>query len=103
MGKRPRKQSLMLGVLSLASFGLFWVFLLLAANSAMTAVVQEDGRRLAASVGLGLFSFIMPIIGVVLGIIGVSLKSSQKTIAGIGLGLNGLLVLWILINMFSRH
>jgi len=102
-GKRPRKQSLVLGILSLVAFGLFWLFLLLAANSAVTAVVQEDGRRLAASVGLGLFSFVMPIIGLVLGIIGVVMKNSQKVVAGIGLGLNGLLLLWILRNMFARH
>ncbi len=93
----------MLGILSLVAFGLFWLFLLLAANSAMTALVQEDGNRLVASARLGLFSFVMPIIGVVLGIIGVVMKNSQKAVAGIGLGLNGLLVLWILMNMFSRH
>jgi hypothetical protein len=101
--KGARKQSMVLGILSLVAFCLFWVFVVLAANSAVAAVAHEDGRRLVASVGLGLFSFVMPILGVVLGIIGVILKNSQKVVAGIGLGLNGMLVLYILLNMFSRH
>lgn len=101
--KRPRKQSLVLGILSLVAFCLFWVFVVLAMNSAMTAVVQEDGNRLVASARLGLFSFVMPIVGLVLGIIGVLLKNSQKVIAGIGLGLNGLLVIWILMTIFGKH
>lgn len=101
--KRPRKQSMMLGILSLVAFCLFWVFVVVAMNSAVTALVQEDGNRLVASARLGLFSFVMPIIGLVLGIIGVLLKNSQKVVAGIGLGLNGILVLWILMTIFGKH
>lgn len=94
---------MVLGILSLVAFCLFWVFVVVAMNSAMTALVQEDGRRLVASARLGLFSFVMPIVGLVLGIIGVALKNSQKVVAGIGLGLNTILVLWILFTMFAKH
>jgi hypothetical protein len=66
-------------------------------------VAQENGKRLAAAAGLGLFSFLMPIVGAVLGTVGVILRSSHKVVAGIGLALNGLLLMWVLANMLSRH
>lgn len=101
--RRTRKQSVLLGVLSIVAFCLFWVLLLVAASSAMHAVAQENARRLAAAAGLGLFSFLMPIVGTVLGTVGVILRSSHKVVAGIGLALNALLLLWLLANLFSRH
>lgn len=101
--RKVRKQSVLLGVLSIVAFCLFWVLLLVAFNAAVNGLVQENGRRVAAAAGLGLFSFLMPIVGAVLGTIGVILRSSHKVVAGIGLGLNGLLLMWLLANLFSRH
>lgn len=101
--KRPRGRSPLFGVLSLVSFVLFWVFLLVAFNSLMVGVQGGDGKRMVASAGLGLFAFLWPIVGVVMGIIGVVKQNSQKIVGGIGLGLNAILLLWIVLNMASKH
>jgi hypothetical protein len=101
--KRPRGRSPLFGILSLVSFVLFWVFLLVAFNSLMVGMQGADGKRMVASAGLGLFAFLWPIIGVVLGIIGVVKQNSQKIVGGIGLGLNVILLLWIVLNMASKH
>lgn len=100
--RRPRGQSPLFGILSIGSFALFWIFLLLAFNSLMVAAQHSDAKRFVASGILGLLSFVWPIAGGTLGVIGVTKANSQKIVAGIGLGLNGLLLLWILTNM-ARH
>ena len=90
-------------MLSLAAFCLFWIFAVVAANSAMHAVVNEDAHRFVAAARLGMFALLMSLTGTVLGILGVVLRTSHKVVAGIGLGLNGVLLLWLLATMFSRH
>lgn len=101
--KRPRGRSPLFGILSMVAFALFWVFLLVAFNSLMVGVQGSDGKRIVASAGLGLFAFLWPIVGVVLGIVGVVKQNSQKIVGGIGLGLNAILLLWIVLNMASKH
>ncbi len=100
--RQPRGRSPLLGILSLAAFVLFWVFLLMAFNSLMVGAQNSDAKRMIASGFLGVLSFLWPITGAVLGIIGVVKANSQKVVAGIGLGLNGLLLVWILIGL-ARH
>ena len=92
----------MLGILSLIAFVLFWFFLLLAFNSLMVGAQNADGKRVIASGVLGLVSFLWPIAGFVLGLVGVVMQRSHKVVAGFGLGLNVLLLGWILLNM-ARH
>lgn len=98
----PGRRSPLLGILSLVAFALFWLFLLLAFNSLMVGAQNADGKRVIASGVLGLVSFLWPIAGFVLGLVGVVMQRSQKVVAGIGLGLNVLLLGWILIGI-ARH
>ena len=46
--RKARPPSVLLGVLSIVAFFLFWVLLLVAADSAMNAVAHENGKRLVA-------------------------------------------------------
>jgi hypothetical protein len=104
-GLAPRKargQSPVFGILSIASFVLFWVFAVLAFNSLLVAAQNGDGKRLVVSGVSLLLCYLFPIGGGVLGVIGVMKRNSHKIVAGIGLGLNGLLLLIILANM-GRH
>lgn len=100
--RSPSRRSPLLGILSLVAFALFWLFLLLAFNSLMVGAQNADGKRVIASGVLGLVSFLWPIAGFVLGLVGVVMQRSQKVVAGIGLGLNVLLLGWILIGI-ARH
>lgn len=100
--RRPSRRSPLLGILSLIAFVLFWFFLLLAFNSLMVGAQNADGKRVIASGVLGLVSFLWPIAGFVLGLVGVVMQRSHKVVAGFGLGLNVLLLGWILLNM-ARH
>jgi len=100
--KQGRRRSPLFGILSLVCFALFWIFLLIAFNSLVVGAQVGDGKRMAASGLLGLFSFIWPIVGLVLGIVGVIKKNSVIILSIIGLGFNGLLLLWVLIGMVSK-
>ena len=100
--KQGRSRSPLFGILSLVCFALFWIFLLIAVNSLVVGAQAGDGKRMAASGMLGLFSFIWPFVGLALGIVGVIKKNSVTILGIIGLGFNGLLLLWVIIGMVSK-
>jgi hypothetical protein len=68
----------------------------------MVGAQNADGGRMVASGLLGLLSFLLPIIGLIFGLIGVMKQNSQKVVAGIGLSLNVLLLGWIVLNMIKH-
>jgi hypothetical protein len=99
---RSGSRSPLFGILSIVCFFLFWIFALIAFNSLVVGVQEGDSKRMVASGVLGLFSFLWPIIGLVFGIVAVMKKRSIKVLGIIGLVINGLLLLWVLINMLSH-
>jgi hypothetical protein len=97
------KKSIVLGVCSIGSFCLFWVVLLIAMNVVMTSLMNSNVRGLMGAGVIGLLAFIFPILGLTIGIIGAASKHAEKITAYIGAILNGLLLLFILVNMLSKH
>jgi hypothetical protein len=93
----------MLGILSIVSFFLFWVFIAIAATAAISSINSRNGSGLIASGFIGLCAFGFPILGMILGIIGIAMKRSLTVVAAIGLAMNALLVGWFLINTVQRH
>ena len=101
---RVRADNPLLGILSSACFVLFWVFLFVAAFGAVDAVKHEDEGLLRTSAGVMLAGFIMPIIGLSLGIAGLVHRRAQRVAAWIGVALNGCLLLFFLVtSLAGRH
>lgn len=85
----------MLGIASICCFLGFWLFAFVAAALVVDAVTSASTSPGAlASIGfVGMLSLFSVFAGFVTGLLGVILKNHNKVVAGIGLGLNLLLVI----------
>ncbi len=101
--RKPTGTKPTLGILSIVCFVLFWLGIFLAMGLMMDSARTQNLNGFAAGGLVGLVSMLFPIGGTVLGIIGLVAKRSNRIVAGIGLGLNLILGLWLLISSMSKH
>lgn len=95
--------NVLFGGISIAAFIFFWMFLAIAGNVLVASATSQSTGGVAAAGMIGIFAFLFPLIGIVFGIIGLVSANGQKVVAGIGTGLNGLQILWILYAIVVRH
>lgn len=96
--RRPRTSAL-LGIISI--FCLIFAILCfgLSVTTAAHAFMNMNTTAMAGAGILAILSLLLPVAGTVVGIVGVSRRTSNKVVAAIGLTLNGLLVLLVLVGM----
>lgn len=101
--RQPKgKSGFLFGMLSIAAFVFFWMFILIAMNVAVASVSSGNTAGMRSAGAIGLFSFLFPLAGIVLGIIGL-MRRIARTTPIIGLVLNGLLLLWVLYGMVAAQ
>ena len=95
----PKKRtSVMLGMISIASFVLFFAFLMIAVGQLFQSVQNQDMNGMAGAARASLLAFIFPFLGLATGGIGCFLPSQNRVLAGIGAALNGVLLIWVISN-----
>ena len=92
---------MLLGVISIASFLLFFAVFAIAAGHMMQSVQNQDVNRFAGAAGAALLAFVFPFVGIATGGIGCFLRTQNRVLAGIGAALNGILLIWIISGMLG--
>ncbi len=103
-GRTTGPRSVMLGVLSICCFPAYWLMIALTWGMLMKAAQDQSMSGVAGAGVVALLSFLVPLVGIGLGIAGLAVKRSNKVLAGIGLGLNVVvLVLWLALRASAAN
>ena len=92
---------MLLGAISIGSFVMFFAVLVIAAGQLMRSMQNQDVNGFAGAAGAALLALAFPFIGIATGGIGCFLRTQNRVLAGIGAALNGVLLIWMFMNMVS--
>ncbi len=101
--RRTRTRSSALGIFSILCFVAFWL-IFIALGSATSSMINSGAVTDSAAGALvagGLLAMAMPVIGLILGIIGCVVRTSERGVAITGIILNALLLLWMLRSLIK--